>query len=253
MLVLASMFLPWYSRDGFAATGGESPKTTSQLISAHDSTMAIGVFSFVEAAIFLVAVGVLVLMFSRGEKKAFHLPGGDGTIVTVAGAWTAFLVFYRFVDQPSGGGSKTIVYDYGLHWGIFFGLLAALFLAYAGNALRAASLAEPPLPGRVVPSSPPPAVAEQQGSVPRTGRSGASRRRRRPSTSTAPPAGGEQLSLEESLAFEDPGPEPDTRFAEPDEQPTHLAEPDEQPTRRATPFERPAAFDEDPPEFPPRR
>jgi hypothetical protein len=34
-----------------------------------------------------------------------------------------------------------------LSWGIFFGLLAAAFLVYAGTRLRLANVAEPPLPG----------------------------------------------------------------------------------------------------------
>jgi hypothetical protein len=46
---------------------------------------AFGVYSFVEAAIFLVACAVLVLLFARGERRAFHLPGGDGTVIMAAG------------------------------------------------------------------------------------------------------------------------------------------------------------------------
>jgi hypothetical protein len=140
LLVLASMFLPWYSKSTNAIT-------RNGLANLHESKMAILVPSFVEASIFLVAVAVLALMFFRGEGRAFHLPFGDGIVCTAAGAWVAFLVFYRFIDQPSGGTSKNLAYSYDLSWGIFFGLLAAAFLIYSGTRLRLAHVAEPPLPG----------------------------------------------------------------------------------------------------------
>jgi hypothetical protein len=140
LLVLASMFLPWYSKSTNAIT-------RNGLANLHESKMAILVPSFVEASIFLVAVAVLALLFFRGEGRAFHLPFGDGIVCTAAGAWVAFLVFYRFIDQPAGGTSKSIAYSYDLSWGIFFGLLAAAFLIYSGTRLRLAHVAEPPLPG----------------------------------------------------------------------------------------------------------
>jgi hypothetical protein len=139
-LVLVSMLLPWYRKTSTGFMG-------KSLQSTHESKMAIFVPSFVEASIFLVAVAVLALMFTRGEGKAFHLPFGDGIVVSAAGAWVGFLVFYRFIDQPAGGKSNNLVYTYDLSWGIFFGLLAAAFLVYAGTRLRMARVAEPPLPG----------------------------------------------------------------------------------------------------------
>ena len=48
----------------------------------------------------LVSVAVLALLFARGERRAFHLPGGDGVVVLLAGAWVAVLVFYRMFDKP---------------------------------------------------------------------------------------------------------------------------------------------------------
>jgi hypothetical protein len=140
-LVLASLLLPWYSKS-FAGVDGKGAVATGS-----EAKLAIFVPSFVEASIFLVAIAILVLMFFRGEGSAFHLPFGDGLVVTAAGAWVGFLVFYRFIDQPSGGKTNNLVYSYDLSWGIFFGLLAAAFLIYAGTRLRLARVAEPPLPG----------------------------------------------------------------------------------------------------------
>jgi hypothetical protein len=185
LLVLGSMLLPWYSKTTNAIT-------SQGLAATHESKMAITVPSFVEASIFLVAIAVLVLMFARGERRAFHLPFGDGIVVTAAGAWVGFLVFYRFVDQPAGGTTKTLAYSYDLSWGIFFGLLAAAFLAYAGTRLKLASVAEPPLPGddpTTVASRPrrerPPRAAREPR-APREDSEAAARRRREAPTETRP-------------------------------------------------------------------
>jgi hypothetical protein len=152
-LVLVSLLLPWYSKS-FAGFDGKGKVATDS-----QAKLAIFVPSFVEASIFLVAVAILVLMFFRGEKAAFHLPFGDGIVVSAGGAWVGFLVFYRFIDQPAGGKTNNLVYTYDLSWGIFFGLLAAAFLIYAGTRLRFAHVAEPPLPGEgptmVAPVPPP--------------------------------------------------------------------------------------------------
>ena len=135
-----TMFLPWYTRDTTAVVGGKLQTVGSTL-------MAFKAFSFVEAAILLVAVGVLVLLFARGERKAFHLPGGDGLVIFAAGAWVALLVFYRLIDNKTGSTTEFQKVDYGVSWGIFVTLLCGLALAYAGQRLRLARVAEPPLPG----------------------------------------------------------------------------------------------------------
>jgi hypothetical protein len=135
-----TMFLPWYTRDTTAVVGGKLQTVGSTL-------MAFKAFSFVEAAILLVAVGVLVLLFARGERKAFHLPGGDGLVIFAAGAWVALLCFYRLIDNKTGSTTAFQKVDYGVSWGIFVTLLCGLALAYAGQRLRLARVAEPPLPG----------------------------------------------------------------------------------------------------------
>jgi hypothetical protein len=180
-LLLASMLLPWYTRTTTAVTTGLLSK--GSLSSKHEHALAITTFTFVEAAIFLVAVGVLYLMYARGKQRGFHLPFGDGNIVTAAGSWATFLVFYRFVDQPSGSTSGAISTEYSLSWGIFFGLLAACFLAYTGQRLRAAHVSEPPLPRAVAVTETPPSATA----------TAVARPRRRP-----PVDGGEQLTFDEA-------------------------------------------------------
>jgi hypothetical protein len=182
VLLLATMFLPWYTKDTTAAVNGQ-PVTVSQ------NKLAITVFSWVEAAIFLVAVGVTVLIVARGRGRAFHLPGGDGLVVTAAGAWATFLVFFRFVDKPSGQTGRGVLTDYGLSWGIFFGLLAALFLAYTGLRLRQARVAEPHLAGADPDPDPWPAGDPADGDPATAAERAAARRARRAQRAAGAPTG----------------------------------------------------------------
>src|SRR5436853_5744213 len=93
--LLVTMFFPWY--------GLQSLDRKTGTIHSH-AINAFGDVSFVEAAVFLVAAGVLAMLFARAERRAFHLPGGDGTIIMATGLWAAVLIFYRVFDRPDGGG-----------------------------------------------------------------------------------------------------------------------------------------------------
>lgn len=146
LALVVTMFLPWYSK---SVTAIVTQGREQSLAKTSDNLSAWTAFSFVEAAALLVAAGVLLLLFRRGEGRGFHLPGGDGTVIAVAGGWAAFLIFYRLLDQPAEETTRTLVTTYGLRWGIFFALGAALFLASSGLRLRAARVTEPPLPAAV--------------------------------------------------------------------------------------------------------
>jgi hypothetical protein len=61
-----------------------------------------GPFSLVEAAVVLVAGGVLWLLKSRAEGRRFHLPFGDGSVILAAGVWSALLIVVRLFDRPLG-------------------------------------------------------------------------------------------------------------------------------------------------------
>jgi hypothetical protein len=129
--LLVTMFLPWYELQSLDRKSGA--------IHSH-SINAFGDVSFVEAAIFLVAAGVLTLLFARAERRDFHMPGSDGAVVTVAGCWAALLIFYRVFSRPDGHG-----YPVGIQWGFFLAFVAAGGLAYAGWRMRAKTAPEPPL------------------------------------------------------------------------------------------------------------
>ncbi|HEX4109359.1 MAG TPA: hypothetical protein VHX88_14580 [Solirubrobacteraceae bacterium] len=137
LALFISMFLPWYTKSFTGVLKTEAVSTSSHLT-------AFQAFSWVEAGVLLISAGVLFMLFMRAEGRAFHLPGGDGTVITGGGIWAALLVFYRFFDKRQGRANVSVTF--GVTWGIFFALLAAAFLAYAGTRVRHAHHPEPRLP-----------------------------------------------------------------------------------------------------------
>src|SRR3954449_8198356 len=148
LVLVLSMGLPWYQRT-------VDPGSGSGL--ASQSLNAFGVFTFVEAAILLVACGVLYLLWARMQGKAFHLPGGDGLVIMLAGGWAALLLIWRVFDRPGDEQPGVVV---GVQWGFIVALAAAGALVAAGARVRAAHRPEPPHPGQGLDlggAAPPPA------------------------------------------------------------------------------------------------
>jgi hypothetical protein len=140
--LLFAMFLPWYEKS-VIVPGSRS--------FANDSISAFGAVSFVEAAIFLVSAGVIVLLLARADERPFHLPGGDGTVIFAAGIWATLLIFYRVFDRPNISGDGGTV---GIQWGFFVAFVAAGALAVAGQRIRARGRPEPPTRHRERPPAP---------------------------------------------------------------------------------------------------
>ncbi len=134
--LFATMFLPWYQQNAVVRA------RAAPLVSRNMDAFA--VFSFVEAAVLLVAVAVLFLLYARADGRRFQMPGGDGTVVLAAGLWSALLLVLRLFDKP-GVTQHGVAANVGVQWGIFFALAAAGLLAYAGSRMRAAQRPEPPL------------------------------------------------------------------------------------------------------------
>ncbi len=164
--LLLTMFLPWYEKSVVIPGSRDF---------AHDSISAFGAVSFVEAAIFLVSAGVILLLLARADERPFHLPGGDGTVIFAAGLWATLLIFYRVFDRPDISGDGGTV---GIQWGFFVAFMAAGALAVAGQRIRAAHRPEPqqrtrrerpPAPAPA-PAPPPPTAATDVAPVPETAR-----------------------------------------------------------------------------------
>jgi hypothetical protein len=130
--LIVTLFLPWYQKN--VAQGG---KLQSGNLNAFN------VASWVEAAVMLVAAGVLVLLYTRARRRPYHLPGGDGTVIMGAGGWAAFLLVWRLFDKPDVEGAGATV---GIQWGWFAAFVMAALLTAAGARLRAAHRPEPPNP-----------------------------------------------------------------------------------------------------------
>jgi hypothetical protein len=159
LALFVTMLLPWYQQNAVVDEPRTAPLQSRNL-------NAFQVFSFVEAAVLLVALAVLYLLYARAERREFHLPGGDGGVVFAAGIWTALLLVIRLFDKP-GINSHGVAANVGVQWGIFFALAAAGLLAYAGSRMRAASRPEAPLrrPRRPPPPSRPPEPRPQPRSL----------------------------------------------------------------------------------------
>jgi hypothetical protein len=141
ILLFVSLFFPWY-QETVIARG-----SATNLQSASSSVTGWGAFSFVEAAILLVAAAVLTLLYQRAEGRAFHIPGGDGAAIMVAGLWACVLVIWRIFDKHGIDSHGQFATTSGIEWGIFVALAVAGLLAYAGSRIRIAHVPEPPLPG----------------------------------------------------------------------------------------------------------
>ena len=148
--LLLSMLLPWYQETGNALVN-------NRLAPIDNSKNAFQVYSFVEAAVFVVSAGVLALLYARGHQRAFHLPGGDGAVIMAAGFWVMFLVFYRQLDKPEGRHEGPINTSIGVEWGIFVAFLLGALLAFAGFRIRQSHVPEPG-PG----DTPPPPAPERE-------------------------------------------------------------------------------------------
>ncbi len=188
LALLVTMFFPWYALQSLDRKTG--------VIYSH-SIDAFGDVSFVEAAIFLVAAGVIAIVLARADGREFHLPGGDGTIVMIAGGWAAVLIFYRVFSRPAGNG-----YPVGIDWGFFLAFVAAGAVSFAGWRMRAEERPEPPLTRRrSSPRRPSPAPDATAPDATVVARAPARHRRSAPVRARErgpyPPAPSEQLSFED--------------------------------------------------------
>ena len=90
---LAAMWRAWNAEQRVAAVGA-----VLLIVSTF------GPFSWIEVAIVLVGIAVLLLLRRRAQGRPFHLPFGDGIVIAAAGAWSGLLILIRLFDRPLGQG-----------------------------------------------------------------------------------------------------------------------------------------------------
>ncbi|MDQ2897585.1 MAG: hypothetical protein M3Y09_18425, partial [Actinomycetota bacterium] len=123
--LFATLFLPWYQETVIPTGFGARTALPSATLTGWAA------FSFVEAAVLLVSLAVLTLLFARAEGRAFHVPGGDGGVITGAGFWTGVLIIWRMFDKSGTDGHGLFVTTSGIEWGIFIALGVSGLLAYS--------------------------------------------------------------------------------------------------------------------------
>jgi len=141
--LIVSMALPWFTQTGIERLQTlQYPPTAPTTRAVSVSLTGFQSFKWIEAALLLVALAVLVMLAARAEGKAFHLPGGDGVTIAAAGGWCLFLLFWRSViNKPVHAGLET-----GVEWGLLVALASAAALLLAGVRIRSVGSVEPPLP-----------------------------------------------------------------------------------------------------------
>ena len=114
MIVVASLFLPWY---GVTLAGG--------LVKT-----AVGTFGLIEAALLLTVGSAVLLIVACSRGYSLPRPLNEGALLVAAGAWSALLIAYRIMDRPDfelAGAGRV-----GLRYGIFIALIGAGLLAAGG-------------------------------------------------------------------------------------------------------------------------
>ena len=109
--LVLSMVLPWYQKSFVPQGAARRVRATCR---------AFGVFTFVEAAILLVAAGVLFLVWARSQRQG--LPPARRRRrrrSSLAGGWAVLLLVWRLFDKPDDDGAGATV---GIQWGIFVAL-----------------------------------------------------------------------------------------------------------------------------------
>jgi hypothetical protein len=117
LVVLASLLVPWYGirfSGGLAVTG-------------------LATFGFAHAALLLTVGAAVALVAHRLSGRTLPRPLDRGTLIAVAGAWSALLVAYLMVDRPEELAGST---DIGLRLGTFMAMGGALIVLGAGVRLR---------------------------------------------------------------------------------------------------------------------
>jgi hypothetical protein len=126
LVSIGGFALPWYRAD--------FPQSYSQT--------GVEAFGFAAAALLITVSAALLLIVQSGRGRHPPLPLHEGTLLAVAGIWSALIVGFLMLDRPplDLGGFTT---DYGLGFGLFVELGAAAVLAVAGMRLRRLELRRP--------------------------------------------------------------------------------------------------------------
>ncbi len=119
VICVASLALPWY-RLGLAGGLGRSGASS---------------FGFAVAALIITAASALALLIRVGSGRRPPLPLHEGTLLAVAGAWSAVIIGYLMIDRPTAT-IADFPTAFSLGYGIFVAMGGAIVLVLAGLRVR---------------------------------------------------------------------------------------------------------------------
>jgi len=125
-VVAVSLLLPWW---GVTFAGG--------LVKTP-----LGSLGFVEVAILLTLAAAAYLIARSARGHTLPHPLHLGTLIAVAGAWSAALISYRIFDRPDFGPGQLSAERVGLRYGIFVALAGAALIVVGGLRRRRDELAD---------------------------------------------------------------------------------------------------------------
>jgi hypothetical protein len=137
LVLLASLFAPWYDAD---APASGSPSGFEAL-------------AVLDVVLALIAAGAVALLVITAAQRLPAVPLAFNVFVTLGGLLAVLLVLIRVADLPDGAGAR--------EWGLWLGLAGALGIA--AGSLVALRDERPSRPGRYTdqsgrPAPPPPEV-----------------------------------------------------------------------------------------------
>jgi hypothetical protein len=123
--ILVSLFMPWYGIAVLICQRRQVPAV---------ARTGWGSFSLIELALVLTAGAAIALLVARMQSRRIKVPLRDGTLLGLAGVWSALLVVERWFDRP-GDVCGT---GFSLKYGIFVAFAGAIALAIGGIRHRRA-------------------------------------------------------------------------------------------------------------------
>jgi hypothetical protein len=123
IVALASLPMPWYRIR----------------LSDRLQQSGFGSFGFAEAALIITLLAALVLLVGVGRGRRPPLPLHEGTLLALAGIWSALIVGVLMLDRPQAF-IGDLPADYGLGYGIFVALGGSIVLAICGLRVRRSEL-----------------------------------------------------------------------------------------------------------------
>ena len=122
LLLIVSIFLPWYHVDAITRLNGRSGDFSCW--QAH---------TIMRWLLLLAGLAPFILAWIIVRDHALSWPRGEMTAVTSIAAF-GLIAYHAFIDKP--GDQNSLVH---LRWGIFVGLLATV-LMFVGSALRSSDV-----------------------------------------------------------------------------------------------------------------